>query len=276
MASIVDFKEISLDDLEIDTGQVRNTQVGKDLDDLVASISKVGLLEPIVVCPSEQPGRFSIITGQRRYLAHRQLQKPTIWAAILDERLSEIDAKVLSVTENIVRTDLPTQDLIDVCTYLYKHYGTFKAVSEKTGLSSQKVSRNVKYERLDEPLKVLVDDGEVDMQTALRAQDAAEAGENTDSAELVKLAREMTGMSDAQRRKIVKDRQDDPTLSADEAIEDAKSGGKITQVMVTLSSEVHAALGRYAKSEGANQDAAAAQLIRDGLFVHDYISENDV
>ena len=275
MASIKEFTEIELDDLDIDTGQVRTSNVAKDLHELVESIQAVGLLEPIVVCPAEEPGRFSIITGQRRYLAHRELGKSKIWAAVLDERLSETDAKVLSVTENLVRTDLNSQDLIDVCTYLYRHYGSVKAVSEKTGLSTYKVNRYVKYDRLHERLKELVDIGEVKLDAALRAQDAAEAGEQATPDEMVMLAKEMAPMSGPQRTQIVRERTSNPTLSVDEVIEDAKTGSTITQVSVTLSSEVHAALGRYAKDEGTNRDNAALKLIQVGLYVHDYIENED-
>ena len=271
MASIKEFVEISLDDLDIDTGQVRTSNVAKDLDELVESIRKVGMLEPIVVCPADESSRFSIITGQRRFLAHRELQIPTIWAAVLDERLSEIDAKVLSVTENLVRTDLNSKDLIDVCTYLYKHYGTIKSVSEQTGLKYEKVRQYVKYDRLIEPLKNLVDQEKIDIRTAMRVQDAADAGDQITDDEVVMLAREMASMSGAQQQKIVNERKVDPTRSVDEVVEDAKAGGRITQVIVTLSSEVHAALRRYAKDEGTNQDDAALKLIQDGLYVNDYL-----
>ena len=72
MASIIDFKEIPLDDLVIGLGQVRTRDVAKEVDELADSISQVGLLEPIVVCSTEVEGKYEIVTGQRRFLA-RQL-----------------------------------------------------------------------------------------------------------------------------------------------------------------------------------------------------------
>src|SRR6516225_8742469 len=115
MARIREVKEIPLADLEIGKGQVRLRDVGKDIDELADSIRKVGLLEPIVVCPADTPGKYEIITGQRRFLAHRELKASTILAAILDDKVSEADAKVLSVTENLVRRELNSKDLIDAC-----------------------------------------------------------------------------------------------------------------------------------------------------------------
>lgn len=266
MATIKEVKEIPLADLVISKGQVRVRDVGADIEELAASIKKMGLLEPIVVCPAEKAGKFEILTGQRRFLAHQQLQKTSIMAAILDERIDETEAKALSLTENLVRRDLNSRDLIDACTSLYKKYGSISDVAEETGLPYSKVAQYVKYERLSEEMRKLVDEGEVDIRTALRATDAASVDGEYVEKEAVKFAKEMSSMSGAQQKRIVKQREDDPSSSADEIIELAKSGGKIVQMTVTLGAEVHKSLQTYAKEEGTSQDDAAADLISEGLL----------
>ena len=57
MATIKEVKEIPLKDLVIGKGQVRLRDVKKEVTELADSIRKVGLLEPIVVCPAEKPGQ---------------------------------------------------------------------------------------------------------------------------------------------------------------------------------------------------------------------------
>ena len=265
MARIKETREIPLADLEIGTGQVRLRDVGKEIDELANSIRRVGLLEPIVVCDAQSEGKYEIITGQRRFLAHRQLGVTTIWAAILDERVTEIEAKTLSITENLVRRDLNPRDLIDACTDLYKRYGTLRAVAEETGLPYQKVSQFVKYDQLIPELKQYVDSSEITVPTALRAQKAASISGETNVQEAVQFAKEMTPMSGAQQQKIVKDREFDATLTSDELIESAKSGSRIVQIVVTLSSDVRDSLEKYARREGTNLDDAARQLIQVGL-----------
>ena len=275
MAKIVEYKDIPLDKLEVGKGQVRTSLTDKGIDDLVDSIRKVGLLEPILVAPPGPSGKFEIILGQRRFLAHRLLQADTIMAGILDERLEEIEAKVLSVTENLVRSDLNRKDLIDVCTHLYKHYGTMNAVAAETGLSSEKVSEYVKYERLIPDLKIAVDNGEVDLNAALRAQDALAIDGKPDPIECLKLSKEMTSMSGAQRKNIQKQLKDQPDSSIDEVVEDAKSGGKLTQIQVTLLHHVHSSLRSYAKDEDITIDEAAAVLIENGLSLNGYSISED-
>ena len=271
MAKIREVRELPLDDLEIGKGQVRLRHVGKEIDELADSIRVVGLLEPILVCESDTPGKYEIITGQRRFLAHKELQKATILSAVLDERVDENTAKILSVTENLVRRNLDSKDLIDACTYLFKRYGSIQDVVEETGLPRSKVSQYVKYDQLIPALKELVDKGEVKLQTALRAQQAASVSGTPNPEEAIEFAMDMTPMSGVQQDKIVKERRKNPSLSSDQVIEDAKSGGKVTQINVTLTSQIHGSLRDYANAEDTNMDDAARLLIEEGLSDKGYL-----
>lgn len=271
MAKIVEFRDIPLEELVIGAGQVRTRDVGKGIDELAESIRANGLLEPILVAPAKQEGKYEIILGQRRFLAHVMLGRETIVAGVLDERIDEMRAKVLSVTENLVRRDLNRRDLIDVCTYLYKQYGTMVAVAEETGLPYGEVSQYVKYDRLIPQLKEMVDEHGVELKTALRAQDAAATRGEIDPQDAVKLAKEMSGMIGAQQKKVQKALEGDPTASVDEVIENAKASGKITQVIVTLGQQALVSLQQFARDEGTTQDDAAGALIEDGLQIKGYM-----
>jgi len=273
MAKIVGFEDIPLDKLVISRAQVRTSNVGKGIDELAESIRVHGLLEPILVAPPDQSGNYEIIIGQRRFLAHQELGKETITAGILDEKVNEITAKILSVTENLVREDLNQKDLIDVCTYLFNTYGTIQAIVEETGLSQPKVSKYVKYPRLIPELKALVDGG-LRVAVALRAQDAAAATGEVVPEEAVKLAKEMAPMSGAQQDVIQKYLEQHPSVSIDEALEHAKTGGRVTQIQVTLGASAHASLRSFATDEGATLRNAAALLIEEGLETRGYIHED--
>lgn len=264
MANLKEVHELKLEDLTIGKGQVR-TKVGEGIDELAESIRVVGLLEPIVVTPADKPGKYEILTGQRRFLAHKKLGKKTILAIVRTDKIDEAVAKGISVTENVMRLDLTKKELIDACTSLFKKYGSIKDVCTATGLPYSKVSLYVKYDRLIPKLKKLVDDNEVDLATALRAQDAASVTGSTNEKDAVVFAKEMKAMSGAQQTRIIKERETNPEVPVDDVIENAKTGTKVTQVIVTLSSTVHSSLQTFAKSEGQNQDDAAAALIEEGL-----------
>lgn len=273
MAKITEMKEIPLEDLELGKAQSRTRDVGKGIDELADSIRKIGQLEPIVVCPGVKRGKFEILTGQRRFLACKEIGAPTVLAAVMDERVDEITAKVISVTENLVRRDLNKKDLIDVCTFLYKKYSTIQAVVEETGLPYNDVKAYVKYDRLIPELKGLVDKGEVELKPALRAQDAVAHGGKMIVSQAVYLAKEMSRMSGVQQQKVVEEAQKKPETGVLDVIEAAKTGAKVTQIVVTLGPVELRSLKTYAMAEGTTQDDAAASLIREGLAHHGYLEE---
>lgn len=266
MGKIVEYRDIPLDDLVISKGQVRTENPGKEVEDLAESIRAQGLLQPIVVCESREPGKWEILTGQRRFLAHKFLERKDISAAVLDGRVDETEAKAISITENLIRRQLSGRELKDGITYLYKHYGSINDVAKVTGIPRQKVQDFVKYPRLLPDLKQLVDDGTVDINAAVKAQDAAnDDSGNPDPEVAVKLAKEMAPMPGVQRKRVVKERREHPERAVDDVIEDAKTGARVTQIVATVTQDTHRALQRFASDEGTSQDEAAVALIEEAL-----------
>lgn len=136
MAKVIEYQEIPLDDLTIGKGQVRTGEPGKDIDELVESIRVQGLLQPIVVCKSDEQGKWEILTGQRRFLAFKLLKQKSIPAAILDEVVDERHAKAISITENLIRRNLSGTELIEGITFLYNRYGgSIKSVYDLANLT---------------------------------------------------------------------------------------------------------------------------------------------
>ena len=274
MAKIIEYRDIPLDDLVIGKGQVRTQDPGRDIDQLARSIDAQGLLQPIVVCPARQPEKWEILTGQRRFLAHKLLKRANIAAAVIDERVEEAEAKAISITENLIRRKLSGKELIDGVTYLYKIYGTARAVADTTGLPYNSVLEYVKYPRLTTELKKMVDDGEIDVNVALRAEDASRReNEKVNIEEAILLAREMEPMTNVQRNNIVKERKSNPNKPVDDVIEHAKSGARISQIVVTVTQDTHRAIQRYAKDEKITQDGAASALIEEALLSRGLLEE---
>ena len=266
MAKITKYEDIDLDRLIIGKGQVRTQEPGKDIPELAESIKVQGLLQPIVVCPAREAGKWEILTGQRRFLAHKFLQKETISAAILDERVEIGEAKSISITENLIRRKLSGKELTDGILYLYNVYGSIKAVAETTGLPNNSIRDHVKYPRLIPELRKMVDDNEVDVKVALKAQDAATAEDDMPDAEVaIKLACEMSPMSGAQQKNLAKLHKMHPEKPIDDVIEDVKTGARVIQVMATVTQDTHAAIRQFARSENTNQDEATAILIEYAL-----------
>jgi len=264
-SSIGNVEEIPLDQLEIGTAQVR-TDLSAGIEDLARNIKKQGLLNPIHVLRTSD-GRYEILAGQRRFLAHQELKYKTIRAVVVEDEAIDEDAKVaISLSENLVRRDNSQKELIDACTKLFKRYGSLKFVAEETGLSAKVVSKYVKYDQLVPTLKEMVDSAQLDMKVALQAQKAAsDADGEVDVDAAQKFALELKPLSNQQRDNFVKGATSDPTATLEERIEHGRKQPVLKQVIVTLEESFHTGLQSYAKDEGLNQDEAAAALIGDGL-----------
>ncbi len=260
-----DVKEVALSDLVIGFGQVRTVDVGRDIHELAESIKKIGLLEPIIICLSEEEGKYEIIAGQRRYLAHKEIGVETIKAIVIEDKLDELDAKIISLTENWNRRDLSSKDERDACLILWRRYNNIDLIIEDTGLPASKVRKYLKFNSLVRPLKDLVDRDEVGLEAAYTAQKALEVTGDVDEEEVVGVAKELQGMSTPQRKKVTKKRKESPEKPMGAIIEEAKSGEKLIQVAVTLGEASHKGLQKYAQSEGTNQNSACGELIEEGL-----------
>lgn len=274
---IVELKKVPLKDLVIGKGQARKTHVSRELNELADSIRKIGQIHPIVICESTTlPGKFEIITGQRRFLACKEIGQEDIWATILDRPIPEEEAKVISFAENLIKTDLPKEDAIDMCTYLWKIYADASIIADKTGLPPNKVRENVKYISLCQELRDLVDSGSVDQNTALRAQKALEAVGEVDPDVVVPLAKKLQGCIGPQQAKIVQEVASGAATTVeeiDEVIKSVKTGPTLVDLKVKLFPEQNKALTNYAKGEGMKREDAAHSLIMESLVSKGFLEE---
>ena len=80
-----------------------------DVLDLAKSIKETKLQQPIAVQPFKHPTnpniKYRIIAGHRRFMAF-VVNKSTTIPAIIRDGLSELDARLLNLTENLKRQDL--------------------------------------------------------------------------------------------------------------------------------------------------------------------------
>jgi ParB family chromosome partitioning protein len=268
MARISEIREVPVENLTVGAGQVRLRRVDERLEDLVDSIRLHGLLEPIVVCEDQdRPDRFEILMGQRRVLAHQRLGRPTILAAIIDQPVDLETAKALSLTENLIRRDLDSKDVIDACTALYRKYGSARAVAEETGIPYAQVLRHIKYDRLEPRLRQLVDCGDIRIDVALKAQDAVAKSEGqVDPGEAVDLAEALTTMTGAERRQILQAKRNHPHVPVKSLVgEFWNADEKDRQIVVTIPAKIHSALQEQARRMGITQDQAAARMLAAAL-----------
>ena len=148
----MDLQEIPLNLIDLDYN-VRTEDLEKDLDGLVKSIELIGLQQPVTVF--RENNRYQLIIGQRRYLAVKRLNWPTI-PALITEIQDDTDAIIKSFSENIHRLDLTYADKNRVATKLFEKYHKVEKVAKILGVSPQAVRNYLGWTLVPEKVQEMV------------------------------------------------------------------------------------------------------------------------
>lgn len=113
-----------------------------DLDELIASIREKGVLEPLLVRPSQVGGRYMIISGERRYRAACEAglrEVPCIEMDVDDRAVAEI-----ALIENLQRKDLTPYEEAEGLLALVERFGyTHEDIAHKIGKSRSSVTESL-------------------------------------------------------------------------------------------------------------------------------------
>lgn len=96
---------VSIGDLSRNPYQPRQFFNESKLEELTSSIKKNGIIQPIAVrLKKDEPGKYEIVAGERRWLAAQKAGLHNIPVNILD--LSDVETLEVAIVENIQRDDL--------------------------------------------------------------------------------------------------------------------------------------------------------------------------
>lgn len=115
-----------------------------ELDKLAQSIAEVGLLEPILL--RKIGDGYQIAAGERRWRAHKQIERRHIDAVVME--ISDSDMAVFALAENIDREDLSDYEIGIALKQVEKTFPTKKKLAESLGLNRQDMYRYYAYDDL--------------------------------------------------------------------------------------------------------------------------------
>ena len=122
--------------------------------ELAESIREKGLLQPVLLRPAN--GRYEMVAGDRRYLAHKLLNLKTIKAIVRE--LDDRETVVIRATENLQRVDLTPSEEGQVYLALKEEGGlSTKDIAKQTGKSHNTVVRYMNFARCPEEVRRAVD-----------------------------------------------------------------------------------------------------------------------
>lgn len=161
-----DLRMIPVDRIEVLNPRERNKQV---FEGIVENIKSVGLKKPITVTPrpvDDGAEKYVLVCGEGRLKAFMALGETAIAALVVD--VSDEDAFIMSMVENIARRkSSPLELLAGIQQLVAKGYDK-KTIAKKTGLSIEYVQGiMLLIKNGEERLMVAVESGRIPLNAAL-------------------------------------------------------------------------------------------------------------
>ncbi|NQV56679.1 MAG: ParB/RepB/Spo0J family partition protein [Rhodospirillales bacterium] len=132
-----------------------------EIGELAASIKRLGVLQPIIVRrDSNQPGRFEIIAGERRWRAAQVAQLHEV--PIIVRELDDSQALEIALVENLQRENLsPLEEAEGYRRLIDEHAHTQDALGQMLGKSRSHVANTMRLLGLPDAVKDMVNAGEL-------------------------------------------------------------------------------------------------------------------
>jgi ParB/RepB/Spo0J family partition protein len=264
--------EVPLRDIDISDDNVRVSEAIKDLDELAASIKRHGLLQPVVLLGDFGKPPYKVISGQRRFLAHKQILKTNTIKAVFVGNISKTEAVIRSLVENLQRLELEYEDTAKAVTHLYEEFDKDeRKVQKETGLSIQKIREFILVQARATPkMKALLRSHKVspvDVKRAIRAsQDNLKKAE-----ELIDLIIEYKPTAH-QKRRLVAYGQGDKSASPKHILTEAMKPHVEQNLIVSLPEDVRKALTAATKSLSMEPEELTTKVLTDWLRAQGFVS----
>ena len=150
--------ELKINDISPNEGQPRKSFDDDRLQELAASISESGVIQPIIV--QKKNGGYRIVAGERRWRAAR-IAGLTVIPAIVRE-LSDRETMVQALLENLQREDLnPIEEAYAMQNLLKTHKLTQEQLAKKLGKPRATIANTMRLVNLDDSLQEYIRRGDL-------------------------------------------------------------------------------------------------------------------
>lgn len=136
-----------------EAANVRKSNILQNIDDLAANIGKVGIKVPLLA--KKENDKYLVFSGQRR-LEAAKIAGLTEVPCLVYKHITESEARLLSLSENIYRESMTPDDIADAAYLLMQELDSIEVVAKKLGVRPSTVVKYLGYRHVHEELKELV------------------------------------------------------------------------------------------------------------------------
>ena len=138
---------VAIADIDRNPFQTRHVEDDEALEELADSIKANGVVQPIMVRPGDEDGRYILILGERRLHASKKAGKTHIPALV--RRVSLQQAAEMTIVENLQREDLSALEQAEAFRVLSNEFHlTQQQIGERVGLSRASVTNYMRLLKL--------------------------------------------------------------------------------------------------------------------------------
>lgn len=153
-------------DLAKDNVRTEGYETDPSIQGLADSIARLGQLQPIRVQANTRAGRYLVIAGHRRVLAHRLLKLKTITAFVAEQVEDSVRTAEMLV-ENMQRVNLNPVEEYEGMLALKQTYGWTQAeIAERLGVSAALVKSRLSWAKLPDKSIEAIRDGKFTVDSA--------------------------------------------------------------------------------------------------------------
>ena len=188
---------IAIEQIYPNPDQPRRTFDDQAMEDLTASISEKGVIQPLIVRRKEsETGQFEIVAGERRWRASQRAKLHEI--PVIIREFSDLEVLEVAIIENIQRSDLNAIDEAAGYKQLMEKFGrTQDEMGKALGKSRSHIANSVRLLTLPNSVQTLLENGQLSAGHARTLVGHPEA--NALAAEIVK-----KGLSVREAEKLAK------------------------------------------------------------------------
>ena len=152
--------EIPLDQIDHNPYQTRYKFGEEAIQELADSIKANGVVQPVVVRPSELEGRYILVLGERRCRASKLAGKTAVPAIV--RKVSDQQAAEMTIVENLQRQDLNCMEQAAAFGKLSVKFGlTQEEIGDRVGLSRESVANYMRLLKLPGTVMQYLQNGEL-------------------------------------------------------------------------------------------------------------------
>lgn len=150
---------LKISEIEPNRSQPRKEFDEKALSELAESISKHGLLQPLLVRPLPLGG-YQIVAGERRYRACRMAGITEV--PVIIRELGDTETMEIALIENLQREDLtPIEEALGYQVLIDEHGFSQEEIAQSVGKSRPAIANSLRLLKLPQSILDLVSDGKI-------------------------------------------------------------------------------------------------------------------